>query len=127
MENNECKVCFSDIQKKGNELFTSIEAKHDLFLTKMETRHRDLTIVNMSILGMFGLAIAYIFVIAVTKANKEETLSIKQAEQLEKTMTKYYDQRYSHADGSKIDESTYKWHIQTIFESNSRSAELIKN
>jgi len=127
MEKEQCESCFSDLQKKGNELFLSLETRHEAFLDKMEKRHNQLTVVNMSILGMFGLAIAYIFAIQLTKAARAETLSIKQAEQIEETMTKYFDQRYLHADGNKIDESTYRWHIKTIFESNSRGINENKN
>jgi hypothetical protein len=122
MDKDQCESCFDDLQRKGNELFVSLESRHEAFLDKMEKRHNQLTVVNMSILGMFGLAIAYIFAIQLTKAARAEALSIKQAEKLEETMTKYYDQRFVHIDGSKIDESTYKWHIKTILESNPRSA-----
>lgn len=120
MEKKECEECVSEFEKKGNDLFIRVETKHDLFLTKMESRHNQLTVVNLSILGMFGLAIAYIFTIQLTKAAKAETLSIKQMERMEQVMTNFYDQRFVHTDGSKIDESTYKLHIQTILESNTR-------
>jgi hypothetical protein len=120
---NRCDECFSELQQKGHELFSSLESRHELFLDRMEKRHTNLTTVNMAILGMFGLAIAYMFTIQQLKAFKSETITKKQAEQLEQTMTKYYDQRFVHSDGSKIDESTYKWHINTIMESNSRGLE----
>ena len=125
MEKKECEECFADLSKKGNDLFSSIEEKHDIFLTKMESRHNQLTVINMSILGMFALAIAYIFTIQQKKANASDVISTETLQSIMKISDNYKDQRYVLRPDQKFDESSYQITIETILERNSRGLKTI--
>jgi len=124
MEKEECEVCFSDLQKKGNELFDNMEKKHDSFMSKMETRHNILMGVQLFLLGLFAVAIIGIWSETAKKANKNEVLRIDDAQTIRELGDKYYDARYVIKNSAEPDPINYKQFVETLFQRASRGENI---
>ena len=100
--------------------FEKQELKHNDFFEKMEKRIDRLSTINMWLLGMFALAITYIFVVQQKKANASDVLSTDTFKNIMKISDSYKDQRYIIRPDQKFDEDSYRMVIETLLERNER-------
>jgi len=120
MEKEQCETCFSDLQKKGNELFENMEKKHDSFMSKMETRHNILMGVQLFLLGIFAIAITSIWVELTTKADKEESVKRTEFELLIEQGDEYNRNVYLKKDEIRADTFTYNSNKKLVFKNGLR-------
>lgn len=120
MEKEECEVCFSDLQKKGNELFENMEKKHDSFMSKMETRHNILMGVQLFLLGLFAVAITSGWSELERKANKEETVKRTEFELLIEQGDEYNRNVFLKKDEIRADTFTYNSNKKLVFKNGLR-------
>ena len=118
-------IIYESVQIRTDEFFEKQSVKHDEFFERMEKRIDRLTVVNLSLLGMFALAIAYIFVVQQTKANASEVISTETFKNIMKISDNYKDQRFVMRPDQKFDEAQYQITIETLLERNTRGIKTV--
>ena len=117
---------FATMGENFTKFLSDSETKQEVFLERMERRHNIMIGMNLFLLGLFATAIAILWASNGQKANKNEVLSLKDAQKIIETGDAYRDQRYVLKSGETIDKYNYMWLMETIFERSSRSAIEVK-
>jgi len=124
MEKEKCEVCFSDLQKKGNELFENMEKKHDSFMSKMETRHNILMGVQLFLLGLFSIAITSMWVELPKKADKEDSVKRTEFELIIEQGDEYNRNVFVQKPEIRQDTFTYNSNKKLVFKNGLRGSKV---
>ena len=132
----ECIACFQNITDHANGVYGTFEVQSNEHFEKWTARYADFEKKMYGLLWRFlvffgSVALVCSGIVGVTwvsvqnKADEKDVFMLKDAKKLEGLRSSYYDSRYVAKPDQRVDETTYEWWVEFLFEPNSRSAEKV--